>query len=169
MNRAPLSPRAVDEFFDVQQVGASEALYNLSRKTGEVARRCGARVRDLLKINSPEEEHTPPLLPRDRARELRRKGTDAEHRLWSRLRNKGLGVKFRRQHPIGPYVVDFFSLEGKLVVELDGGQHNDDDGRHADQGRTRFLESRGYRILRFWNNEVLQDTDAVLLRIADLL
>jgi very-short-patch-repair endonuclease len=64
--------------------------------------------------------------------------------------------------------VDFFSLEAKLIVALDGGQHNDDDNRRADEQRTKFLEGRGYRVPRFWNNEVLQDTDAVLTRIADL-
>jgi very-short-patch-repair endonuclease len=122
-----------------------------------------------LKTNTPQDEHAPPPLARDRARELRRESTDAEYRLWSHLRNRGLGVKFRRQHPIGPFIVDFLSLEAKLVVEIDGGQHNEDDKRRADDQRTKFLEDRGYRILRFWNNEVLQDTDAVLTRIADLL
>jgi very-short-patch-repair endonuclease len=121
-----------------------------------------------LKTNTPQEDHIPPPLPRDRARELRQTSTDAEYRLWSPLRNRGLGIKFRRQHPIGPYIVDFFSLEAKVVVELDGGHHNEDGKRRADDQRTRFLESRGCRILRFWNNEVLQNTDAVLTRIADL-
>jgi very-short-patch-repair endonuclease len=109
-----------------------------------------------LKSNTPQDETAPPPLARDRARELRRDSTEAEHRLWSHLRNKSLGVKFRRQHPIGPFIVDFFSLEAKLVVEIDGGQHDEDDKRRADESRTKFLEDRGYRILRFWNNEVLQ-------------
>jgi len=122
-----------------------------------------------LKTNTPQDEQTPAPLGRDCARDLRRESTDAEYKLWSRLRNRGLKVKFRRQHPIGPFIVDFFSLEAKLVVELDGGQHDQDANRRADEQRTKFLEDRGYRILRFWNNEVLQDRDAVLARIADLL
>jgi len=109
-----------------------------------------------LKSNTLQDETAPPPLARDRARELRRDSTEAEHRLWSHLRNKSLGVKFRRQHPIGPFIVDFFSLEAKLVVEIDGGQHDEDDKRRADESRTKFLEDRSYRILRFWNNEVLQ-------------
>ena len=95
------------------------------------------------------------------ARRLRLAATDAEIRLWSRLRRKQLeGFRFRRQHPLGPYVVDFFCAEAKLVVEVDGGQHADDG-----EARTRWIEARGYRVVRFWNNDVLANTDGVLRTI----
>jgi very-short-patch-repair endonuclease len=93
------------------------------------------------------------------ARALRRRMTDAERRLWYHLRDHRLpGFKFRRQHPIGPYIVDFVCLEHRLVVELDGGQHAADPD---DPVREAFLRGKGYRMLRFWNNEVLKHTAAV--------
>ena len=99
------------------------------------------------------------------ARKLRLTPTDAEIRLWSRLRRKQLkGFRFRRQHPFGPYVVDFFCAEAKLIVEVDGGQHADEG-----EARTRWLEARGYRVIRFWNNDVLANTDGVLRMILDAL
>lgn len=105
---------------------------------------------------------------RDRARQLRREQTDAEQTLWARLRDRQLcGAKFRRQHPIGPFVTDFCCPKRKLVVELDGGQHAEEIA--ADQKRSRFLEAQGYRVLRFWNNDVLSDTASVLERIAEVL
>ena len=98
---------------------------------------------------------------RDRARSLRRRSTDAERALWAKLRSRGLhGVKFRRQVPMGLYVVDFLCEEARLIVELDGGQHLAQ--RESDAGRTRWLESRGYKVLRFWNHDVLPRPDAVL-------
>jgi len=106
--------------------------------------------------------------PRDYARGLRRRQTDAERRLWGRLRDRRLlGAKFARQVPIGPYVVDFCCRELRVIVELDGGQH----AVHApaDAERTAFLESLGYRMLRFWNNEALGNSDGVLERIAQVL
>ena len=94
------------------------------------------------------------------ARRLRSNPTDAEKRLWSRIRNKQLGgFRFRRQQPIGAFVVDFFCPEANLIVEVDGGQHADNP---RDEARTRWLEARGYRVVRFWNNEVLGNTDGVL-------
>jgi very-short-patch-repair endonuclease len=111
----------------------------------------------------------PAALFRDRARRLRQESTDAERKLWLFLRNQGMGVKFRRQHPMGNFIVDFVCLEAKLVVELDGGQHDRDADRAADTEQTRYLEERGYRVLRFWNNEVLSEIDAVLARIGDFL
>ncbi|MDZ4381357.1 MAG: DUF559 domain-containing protein [Parvibaculum sp.] len=94
------------------------------------------------------------------ARQLRVEATDAEARLWQRLRNRMLGgFKFRRQFPVGPYIADFVCIERKLIVELDGGQHADNP---ADERRTRFLELRGYRVIRFWNPDVLANTDGVL-------
>ena len=99
------------------------------------------------------------------ARELRKNPTDAEVRLWSRLRGKHLdGFRFRRQQPIGPYIADFFCPEARLIVEVDGSQHHEDDG-----SRTAWLESRGYRVVRFWNNEVLTNTASVLQVVLDAL
>ncbi|MFD0738934.1 endonuclease domain-containing protein [Lysobacter koreensis] len=107
------------------------------------------------------DEHSRPPLPtltRDKARELRRESTDAEHKLWRHLRGGQLGgLKFRRQHPIPPYIVDFYCDAAKLVVELDGSQHTEEN----DRVRTRFLEARGLKVLRFWDNDVLMQTQAV--------
>ncbi len=103
-----------------------------------------------------------------RAQELRRNQTRAEARLWSALRNRQLsGLKFRRQVPLGPYVVDFFCLSAALVVEVDGGQHGAPDGRSQDARRTRWLEAQGYRVIRFWNNEVLENLQGVLVLILE--
>jgi very-short-patch-repair endonuclease len=98
------------------------------------------------------------------ARDLRRRQTEAERRLWARLRGRKLGgFKFRRQRPVGPFVADFVCHEAALVVELDGGQHAE---RAADdEARSRYLAQRGYRVLRFWNHEALADTEAVLRAI----
>ena len=98
-----------------------------------------------------------------RARELRRQQTQAEALLWCRLRRKQLdGLKFRRQHILGPFIVDFASLERKLIIEVDGGQHNIESGHQRDQERTAWLEAQGYRVIRFWNNDVLASPDGVL-------
>ena len=98
------------------------------------------------------------------ARSLRRNPTDAEKKLWSLLRRKQLsGYRFRRQVPIGPYVVDFACLAEHLVIEVDGGQHALSVDR--DRQRTAWLEARGYKVVRFWNNEVLGNPDSVLQSI----
>ncbi len=103
-----------------------------------------------------------------RARELRRNQTRAEAKLWSALRNRQLsGLKFRRQVPLGPYVVDFFCLSASVVVEVDGGQHGSPEGRSQDTGRTHWLEAEGYRVLRFWNNEVSDNLEGVLAVILE--
>jgi very-short-patch-repair endonuclease len=104
-----------------------------------------------------------PLLSRDKARRLRSVQTDAERRLWMRLRRHQLGVQFRRQHPIGPYIVDFCCVERMIVVELDGGQH--EDQRARDEARTQWLAGRGFRLLRFSDRETLMETEAVLTEI----
>jgi type I restriction enzyme S subunit len=97
------------------------------------------------------------------ARELRQNETDAERLLWRLLRNRSLaGAKFRRQHPFPPYVLDFYCHELKLAIELDGGQHNLPEGRLHDKVRTAKLAEHGIRVLRFWNHEVLRDTESVL-------
>ena len=107
-------------------------------------------------------------LTRDTARRLRSDQTNAENRLWSRLSARQLeGFKFRRQHPIGPFVADFFCLDAKLVIELDGSQHADQ--LHDDERRTEFLRDAGYKVLRIWNHEVINEIDEVLQRIADAL
>jgi very-short-patch-repair endonuclease len=96
------------------------------------------------------------------AKLLRANATSAERVLWSILRSKQLAaLRFRRQQPIGPYIADFFCPSAKLVVELDGGQHGSDQIAAYDEDRTHFLESKGYRVLRFWNVEVIKDRDSV--------
>ena len=103
-----------------------------------------------------------------RARGLRRASTEAEKLLWQKLRARQLsGVKFRRQAPIGSYIVDFASFEHRLVVEIDGGQHNTPQGRQHDLERTAWLEAQGFRVLRFWNNQVLTNIEGVLERILE--
>ena len=101
-----------------------------------------------------------------RAKRLRRDMTDAERRLWRELRARNLGAKWRRQQPIGSYIADFVCQQARLIVEVDGGQHN---GSEADERRTAWLESVGYRVLRFWNNEVSENAEGVLIRIAQAL
>ena len=102
-----------------------------------------------------------------KARRLRRELTDAERKLWFELRDRRLhGFKFVRQEPIGPYYVDFIYRDRKLVVEADGGQHAESN---HDAVRDRFLRDEGYRILRFWNTDVLQNRKGVLLTILDEL
>jgi very-short-patch-repair endonuclease len=104
------------------------------------------------------------------ARELRQHHTDAESTLWMKLRNREMGgVKFRRQQPIGPYVVDFVSLRRRLIIEIDGGHHNEERTKERDEERTMRLEERGYRIMRFWNNEVLTNLEGVLEKIRETL
>ncbi|MGO9869475.1 MAG: endonuclease domain-containing protein, partial [Rhodomicrobium sp.] len=102
------------------------------------------------------------------ARKLRSDATDAESRLWNALRNRQMnGFKFKRQVPFGAYVADFICVEAKLIVEADGGQHAEQMA--ADNTRTEYFESGGYRVLRFWNNDVLQNLDGVLETIAGVL
>ncbi len=98
-----------------------------------------------------------------RARALRRASTAAERALWRALRRRGLGdCKFRRQEPLGPFVVDFVCLEARVVVEVDGGGHAEEEQGRFDQSRTHLLEGLGFRVVRFWNHEVLRSTRAVL-------
>lgn len=97
----------------------------------------------------------------EKSKELRSGATEVEKLIWSKIRDRKLGgIKFRRQHPMGSYIVDFVSLEKKLVVELDGGQHTED--REYDRQRTRWIESRGFKVLRFWNSEVIENLQGVL-------
>jgi very-short-patch-repair endonuclease len=97
---------------------------------------------------------------RPRAKGLRKNLTDAERWLWQHLRNRELaGWKFRRQHPVGPFIVDFICIERKLIIEVDGGQQA--ESSEQDTKRSEYLKERGYRILRFWDNEVLREGKSV--------
>ncbi len=105
-----------------------------------------------------------------RERTLRREQTQAELLLWQCVRNRRLhGFKFRRQHGIGPYFADFVCLELGLIVELDGSQHLEPQQMEKDARRTRFLEALGYRVIRFWDDDVLRDTDCVLDEISRMM
>ena len=100
------------------------------------------------------------------ARQLRKASTDAERYLWLHLRTKQLaGLRFRRQHPIGPYIVDFVCLEKRLVVELDGGQHQIQEKK--DKIRDEWLTSEGYTVLRYWNDEVFTNIAGILEAISN--
>ena len=92
--------------------------------------------------------------------------TDAERVLWRVLRDRGLGTKFRRQVPIGAFIVDFVSLERHVVIEVDGGQHAE---RQSDRHRDNDLEERGFTVLRFWNNDVLRNLEGVVEAIREVL
>ncbi len=105
----------------------------------------------------------------DRSRRLRRDSTDAEGRLWRALRSSQLGTKFRRQHELGPYILDFVCIERGLVVEVDGSQHLEAEAREHDEARTRYLMSRGLRVLRFDDRQVLLERPAVLEAILQAL
>jgi very-short-patch-repair endonuclease len=95
------------------------------------------------------------------AKELRTNQTDCEKKIWTVLRDRRFeGIKFRRQQPIGPYIVDFVSFEQKLIIELDGGQHAEQI--HTDAQRTTYLISQGFQVLRFWNSEVIRNFEAVM-------
>ena len=103
------------------------------------------------------------------ARSLRQRHTDTEKKLWSRLRDRRLdGFKFKRQVPRGRYVVDFLCSEAGLVVEVDGGQHAEKEAER-DRLRTQYLESEGLSVLRFWNNDILENLDGVLASIQNTL
>ncbi len=106
----------------------------------------------------------------ERARELRRNANEAEKRMWYFLRGKQLaGFKFRRQYPIGDYIGDFVCLRARLVVELDGETHGDEDRQRRDAIRTETLQRAGYRVRRFWNDEVFTNIDGVTEEIWNAL
>jgi very-short-patch-repair endonuclease len=103
-----------------------------------------------------------------RARELRRAMTPAEKKLWQHIRDNQLGVQFRRQHAVGPYIVDFFCAKSKLVIEVDGDTHAEQMDYDAE--RTKWLnEQKHYRVIRFWNDEVLHNIEAVLAKISEMV
>jgi very-short-patch-repair endonuclease len=102
----------------------------------------------------------------DAAKELRKSQTEAEKRLWFKLREKQLcGAKFRRQEPIGKYIVDFVSFENKLVIEIDGSPYKKTEIKRNDRLRTLWLQSEGFKVLRFWNGEILNNLEVVIKRI----
>ncbi|MBL0644754.1 endonuclease domain-containing protein [Aeromonas veronii] len=97
------------------------------------------------------------------AKRLRRDATQAEQKLWQQLRNRRLaGLKFRRQMPIGPYVVDFICLEQGLIIEVDGSQHGTQANQIHDETRTAYLNQQGFRVIRVWNNDVLGRLNSAL-------
>ena len=104
----------------------------------------------------------------ERARQLRKELTPAEQKLWAYLRGKKLnGVSFRRQHAIGNYIVDFCAIKQKLIIELDGSQHLEQE--KYDRERTAYLESQGYKVIRFWNNDVMNNISDVIRAIDTIL
>ena len=131
-------------------------------------------------MSRPNKKSPPPLRGRAReggprkniarARQFRRAQTKAEKKLWRALRrNLADGFYFRRQQPIGPYIVDFFCPRAKLIVELDGGSHTFNRGIEHDKIRTRWLEQRGYSIIRFWNDNIFESLDGVAGAILEAL
>jgi len=103
-------------------------------------------------------------------RALRRRQSDAEEKLWLNLRNRQMGgLKFRRQQSLGDYIVDFISFDVMLIIEVDGGQHNELTTTEKDKQRTKWLEGKGYQVIRFWNNDVLENVDGVLTKIKEIL
>jgi very-short-patch-repair endonuclease len=103
-----------------------------------------------------------------RAQELRKNSTDAENHLWYFLRDRRLnGYKFKRQYVVEPYIIDFICQKKKLIIELDGGQHV--EAHNYDENRTVFLKMKGYKVLRFWNDEVFKETESILTEILNAL
>jgi len=106
----------------------------------------------------------------ERARDLRKNANDAEQRLWSYLRGRQLdGYKFRRQHALGQYIADFVCLPAHLVVELDGDTHGNDERERLDAIRTESIERAGYRVIRFWNDQVFNNADGIIEEISNAL
>ena len=103
------------------------------------------------------------------AREMRKEPTPAERVLWQALRGSRLGQRFRRQHPVGRFILDFWCAEAKLAVEIDGESHDSDERKELDALRTALLDQHGYQVIRFSNEEVLQDLASVEARIRDAI
>ncbi len=105
-----------------------------------------------------------------RARELRREMTPAEKKLWRHICDNQLGVQFRRQHAVGPYIVDFFCAKRKLVVEVDGDSHAESEQAKYDAERTQWLnEQKNYSVVRFWNTDVMHNIEGILVTLSELL
>ena len=102
----------------------------------------------------------------NKAKVLRKNQTTQEQKLWSLLRNRSFhNLKFKRQYPIGSYIVDFICLEKNIVIEIDGGQHNTDENIKYDNKRNEFLNSKGFKVIRFWNNEIDKNLEGVYLKL----
>ncbi len=105
-----------------------------------------------------------------KAKNLRKNSTIQEQKLWSLIRNKQLkGLKFTRQYPIGNYIVDFACRKEKIIIELDGGQHNEEENIKYDIKRTKYLEGLGYRVIRFWNTDIDNNIEGVYERLIDFI
>ena len=102
------------------------------------------------------------------ARNLRKNSTKQERRLWNLLKNRQFhNLKFKRQQPIGDYIVDFICKEAKIIIEIDGGQHNEPENIEYDKTRTEYLNNLGYKVVRFWNNEIYENIEGVVLRLRE--
>ena len=102
------------------------------------------------------------------ARNLRKNSTIQERRLWNLLKNRQFhNLKFKRQQPIGDYIVDFICKEAKIIIEIDGGQHNEPENIEYDKIRTEYLNNLGYKVIRFWNNEIYENIEGVVLRLKE--
>ena len=102
------------------------------------------------------------------ARNLRKNSTIQERRLWNLLKNRQFyNLKFKRQQPIGEYIVDFICKEAKIIIEIDGGQHNTKDNVQSDKEWTTYLNGLGYRVIRFWNNEIYENIDGVISKLKE--
>lgn len=106
---------------------------------------------------------------KDFAKRNRKEMTESETVLWETLRNLNCGYHFRRQHPIGDYIADFICLKRKLVIEVDGGYHNEPIQQQDDQVRTEFMERKGYTVIRFKNEEISNNLQEVIMRIKEQL
>lgn len=102
------------------------------------------------------------------ARNLRKNSTIQERRLWNLLKNRQFhNLKFKRQQPIGDYIVDFICKEAKIIIEIDGGQHNEPENIEYNKTRTEYLNTLGYKVIRFWNNEIYENIEGVVLRLRE--
>ena len=102
------------------------------------------------------------------ARNLRKNATIQERWLWNLLKNRQFHkLKFKRQQPIGDYIVDFICKEAKIIIEIDGGQHNEPENIEYDKTRTEYLKNLGYKVIRFWNNEIYENIEGVVLRLKE--
>lgn len=104
-----------------------------------------------------------------KARYFRKTQTKAEKILWERIRNNQIGVKFRRQHPVGLFIIDFYAPEIKLAIESDGFSHKTIDGKNYDEMRTEFLNTKDIKVLRFWNDEIVNNIENVINQIKETI
>ena len=134
------------------------------RQESTVARNSSDKFRACCQYDSKNKQSISPSRPHktETAREMRRNMTEAEVVLWSIVRGRRLGFRFRRQQPIGPYIVDFYCSAAKLIAELDGYHHGDEERNALDRARTCWLEANGFEVLRFWNVEFFENRNGVV-------